>query len=294
MLVSGPLGPSKPGWHLAISLEDDALFDAAAERKAQVYWWIAGAVIAGMAILGTLLARAFGQQTRLARLKTDLVTTVSHELKTPLTGMRAVVDTLLETEHLEETTTREYLRLLSRENARLSALIENFLTFSRLERNKVAFRFSPSRPDQLVDAAVTAMGERGHAPACRIETLVAPDLPLMNADREAITTALLNLLDNAWKYTGDEKRICLRADARNGSVLFAVEDNGVGIPAHALRRVFQRFYQVDQRLAREVGGCGLGLSIVQAIAKAHSGAVRVASEPGRGSVFTLEIPAVSA
>jgi signal transduction histidine kinase len=105
-------------------------------------------------------------------------------------------------------------------------------------------------------------------------------------------TALLNLLDNAWKYSGDVKHIVLRTKARNGNVCFAVEDNGIGLTPRESKRVFRRFYQTDQGLSRSVGGCGLGLNIVQSIVEAHHGSVRVESEPGRGSTFTIEIPAV--
>jgi len=206
--------------------------------------------------------------------------------------MRAIVDTLLDTERFDEKTTREYLELLATENARLSRLIENFLTFSRLERNKFKFEFARIRPQQVVEGAVAALGERGHAPGCTFESHVAADLPSIHGDADALVTALLNLLDNAWKYSGDEKRIVLRTEARNGNVCFAVEDNGIGLSPSECRRVFDRFYQTDQRLARAAGGCGLGLSIVQSIVEAHHGSVRVKSEPGRGSTFTIEIPAV--
>jgi signal transduction histidine kinase len=230
---------------------------------------------------------------QLARLKNDLVATVSHELKTPLTAMRALVDTLLDAERFDEETTREYLKLLATENARLSRLIDNFLTFSRLERNKYTFEFTRVRPQQVVEGAVAALGERAQAPGCTLESHVAANLPLIRGDTDALVTALLNLLDNAWKYTGDEKRIVLRTEARNGSVCFAVEDNGIGLTPRESKRVFRRFYQTDQGLSRSAGGCGLGLSIVQSIVEAHHGSVRVQSEPGRGSTFTIEIPVVA-
>jgi two-component system sensor histidine kinase SenX3 len=120
---------------------------------------------------------------------------------------------------------------------------------------------------------------------------VAPDLPPLLADVDALGTALLNLLDNALKYTPQEKRILVRACREtDGFIAFAVEDNGIGIPARDHRRVFRRFYRVDQRLTRETSGVGLGLSIVELVVRAHHGTVSVRSETGAGSTFTLRLP----
>jgi signal transduction histidine kinase len=110
------------------------------------------------------------------------------------------------------------------------------------------------------------------------------------ADAAALTTAVLNLLDNAYKYSGQQKLVTLRAYADDGQVCFEVADNGIGLSARAARKVFRRFYQVDQRLSREGGGVGLGLSIVKYIVTAHGGTVRVTSRPGQGSTFTIAIP----
>jgi signal transduction histidine kinase len=106
-----------------------------------------------------------------------------------------------------------------------------------------------------------------------------------------MVTVLVNLLDNAWKYSGDEKKVSLTADAQNGCVVFAVRDNGIGLSPSDAKRVFQRFYQVHQHLSPTRGGCGLGLSIVQFIVSAHRGTVRVESELGRGSTFIVTLPA---
>jgi signal transduction histidine kinase len=208
-------------------------------------------------------------------------------LKTPLTAMRALVDTLLDAEKPDEKTTREYLQLIAAENTRLSRLIENFLTFSRLERNKFTLDFTRIAPSEVVASAVAAIGERRHG----IKADVPSSLPAILGDSGALVTALLNLLDNAWKYSGEEKQIVVRTGQHNGSVRFTVEDHGIGLTPSECRRVFNRFYQTDQRLSRSVGGCGLGLSIVQSIVAAHRGTVQVASEPGRGSTFAIEIPA---
>jgi signal transduction histidine kinase len=290
-LLTQWLGPRLAGWGLSLSVDDRKLFDTTADKRVAAYLWTGGLFIAAMSLLAFFVARGFGRQVQLARLKNDLVATVSHELKTPLTAMRALVETLLDAEKFDEKTTREYLQLLATENARLSRLIENFLTFSRLERNKFAFVFAEVRPEAVAEGAIAAMRERLHVPGCHFENSAAPDLPPIVGDADALVTALLNLLDNAWKYSGDDKRIALRSSARNGSVCFAVEDRGIGLSPRDRRRVFERFYQADQRLARDVSGCGLGLSIVQSIVEAHHGTVQVTSEPGCGSTFTIEIPA---
>ena len=123
-----------------------------------------------------------------------------------------------------------------------------------------------------------------------MEADVAADLPDITADADALITVVLNLLDNAYKYTGDDKHIVLRAYAENGNVCIAVTDNGVGISRSAAKKIFQRFYQVDCRLSRNTGGCGLGLSIVKFIVKAHGGVIEVASRPNVGSTFKVKLP----
>jgi signal transduction histidine kinase len=216
---------------------------------------------------------------------------VTHELKTPLSSMRLLVETLLNSPTLEEKTAREYLQLIAHENLRLSHLIDNFLAFSRIERDKYSFDFRPVPAREILDNAAGAVRERFNVAGCQFATKVAADLPPVLVDSGAMVTALVNLLDNAWKYSGDEKEILLTAEARNGDVIFAVKDNGIGLPAAEKDRIFKRFYQVDPKLSRTGSGCGLGLSIVQFIVTAHHGAITVESEPGKGSTFTIMLPA---
>jgi len=280
-----PAGSRLPGWQISLLPAADQAVDELARRQTASYVWIGMLAIAVVAITALVAGGAVRRQWQAARLKTDLAAAVSHELRTPLASMRLLVDTLLDDEAPDATKTREYLELIARENARLSRLIENFLTFSRLERNRQKFDFRATQPERVVRGAIEAVQSR-----FPVEVDLAPGLPPVRADEDALTTVLLNLLDNACKYTPGEKHIVLKAFPRNGHVVFAVRDNGIGIAPRERKKIFRRFYQVDQRLARESGGCGLGLSIVEFIVRAHGGTVQVESEPGRGSTFSVELP----
>jgi len=293
-LVSLPAGSSMSGWRLGLSLHGQRSFDAVAEQRIASYVWIGVAVFAAVFVLAALALRLVRRQMALTQLRNDLVANVTHELKTPLSSMRLLVDTLLNSQPFHEQTAREYLQLIAQENLRLSRLIDNFLTFSRMERNKYAFGFKEVPATAIIEGATTAVRERLGAPGCRFETHIAPDLPSVVADADAMVTALVNLLDNAYKYSGEEKQITLSAGAENGSVFFAVKDNGIGLSPRDTKRIFKRFFQVDQRLSRSSSGCGLGLSIVEFIVTAHHGKVRVESQPGRGSTFTISLPRATA
>jgi signal transduction histidine kinase len=282
-----------PGWLISFSLADAKALDHLARQRTLVYFWAGYLVIAAIALTGIIVGQSFRRQARLARLKTDLVAAVSHELKTPLASMRVLVDSLLEDAEFDPRKTREYLQLIAGENTRLTRLIENFLTFSRIERNRQHFAFTETKPSDVVQAAVAAVRERLEAAECQLQIDVTPELPSLHADQDALVTVLLNLLDNAFKYTREDKRISIHAYREEGHVVFAVEDNGIGIPAREHKRIFHRFYQVDRRLARETGGCGLGLTIVDFIVRAHGGIVRVRSEAGAGSAFQVLLPCAS-
>ena len=290
VFYSLPAGKYLPNWQLTLSWPDAGPTDAVAHRRIVMYLWTCIVVIAAISVLAGLMAQVFRNQIRHARLKNDLVATVSHELKTPLSSIRLLVDTLLDDRSFDENKTREYLQLIARENMRLSRLIDNFLTFSRMERNKRAFQFTETSPRAIINTAVEAVHERFEQPGCRLEVDVAAELPHITADIDALVTVVLNLLDNAYKYSGDQKHIVLRAYPENGKVCIAVTDNGIGLSRAAAKKIFERFYQVDRRLSRNTGGCGLGLSIVKFIVAAHGGTIDVVSRPNIGSTFTVKLP----
>jgi len=283
-------GPALPGWLIAFSLVDTKAMESAAGSRLAAYLWVGYLVIAALTFIGILLGHSFRRQFRLAQLKNDLVATVSHELRTPLASMRLLVESLQDDKDLDPIKTREYLDLIAGGNRRLSRLVENFLTFSRIEHNREPFVFSPTSPRNVVESALLAMRERLPSPGCCLEVDVRPDLPLIYADGDALVTALLNLLDNAFKYTPADPRISLRVYAEESWVVFCVEDNGIGITAREQKRIFRRFYRVDRRLAQETSGCGLGLSIVDSIVRAHGGSVSISSQRDSGSIFRILLP----
>jgi len=291
--ATSAVGPCFPGWTIQLFFKGGDVFERAASDQIAVYTWTGLLFIVLILASGGVAARSIGRQVRLNKLKNDFIATVTHELKTPLASMRVLVDTLLEGNYRDQNQVTEYLQLVSRENERLSRLIDNFLTFSRMERNKQAFRMRQVSPVSIAHAAAQAVKTklgRGH---CCFETDIPDQLPDIKADHDAMVTVLVNLLDNAYKYSYDEKRIKLSVTGDNISICFSVSDNGLGIPRRALKKIFQRFYQVDRSLSRRAEGCGLGLSIAKFIVDAHQGAIAVESKPGQGSTFTVTIPTVS-
>ena len=288
--VATDLGETLPSWNLALILDEPDPFKSASSRNIAMYLWTGILMTVVIATVAVLIAGYLRRQIRLTRLKNDLIATVSHELKTPLASMRLLVDTLLEGRYQDTQQTLEYLQIISRENARLSNLIEEFLTFSRMERNKTQFDMKPLQADEFVQPAVEALRDRLHASNCQFTLDVASDLPSIRGDRDALTTVLVNLLDNALKYSNEDRKIQLRGFSRNGQLRLEVEDNGIGFSRSTAKKIFDRFYQADRSLSRSAGGCGLGLSIVRFIVTAHGGEITARSRPGSGSTFTVLLP----
>jgi two-component system sensor histidine kinase SenX3 len=278
-----------PGWQLSFVAMDTDVRQAALARRRAI---TVSAGLTGLALIvfiGIAAGQSIRRHLRLAALKTDLVAAASHELRTPVASIGVLVDGLRADHQLDPRKTREYLDMIASETSRLRRLIDSFLTFAQLDRGRQQFTLAPIQPSLLVERAVDAMRDRLPAD-CRLDLDIALGLPLVSADAEAMDTALVNLLENALKYTTDDKRIGVRAFADGGFVRFDVTDNGIGISAGEQRRIFRRFYRVDQRLSRETAGVGLGLSIVELIMRAHGGSVTVQSTPGAGSTFTLRVP----
>ncbi len=278
-----------PGWLIELYFKDADVFENAANKQTAIYTWTGALVVLLIMASGAIAAQVISRQIKLNRLKNDFIATVTHELKTPLASMRVLVDTLLEGNYNDQQQAKEYLQLISKENLRLSRLIDNFLSFSRMERNKQAFDIVPTNPVEIAKAAAEAVQTKFNHKSCKFTVTIDDDLLSIMADKDAIVTVLVNLLDNAYKYSYDNKQIELKVFAQESEVCFSVRDNGIGMTNRQVKKVFDRFYQADSSLSRQAEGTGLGLSIVKFIIDAHKGQVEAESKLSKGSTFTVKL-----
>jgi two-component system, OmpR family, phosphate regulon sensor histidine kinase PhoR len=243
--------------------------------------------VAGTAATLAVLYR----EAQVAKLQTDFVNKVSHDLRTPLTSIRMFVETLQLGRIQDPVRQAEALEIISEETARLSALINRLLDWARMESGRRTYQLRREPVEPIVDAALDAFGSQLLLQPAEVTRTVAPGLPVVLADRTALTEALLNLLNNAHKYTGPEKKIAVTASREGPSVFISVADNGPGIAPREQKRIFDKFYRGRDPLERSIEGTGLGLSMVKHIVVGHGGKVSVASELGHGARFTIRLPA---
>jgi signal transduction histidine kinase len=244
------------------------------------------AIVSGV----VLTSRAVYRESKLSRLKSDFVSHVSHELRTPLTSIRMFVETLrLGRVHSPEEQA-ELLGLLDKETERLSGLVGRLLDWARIETGRKVYRKVPLPAAEVARDAVAVFDRQHLAGDGELAVEIDDTLPEVAADRDALELVLLNLLINAHKYTGENKRILLRARAGEGAVVFEVEDNGPGIPKAERKRIFEQFYRMDDLLSRKTEGTGLGLAIAKRVVEDHGGRIQVTGEPGKGSRFSVSLP----
>jgi two-component system phosphate regulon sensor histidine kinase PhoR len=226
---------------------------------------------------------------RLEQVRTEFIANVSHELRTPLTAMQGYLETLLAGALEEPEHARKFLEIVFRHTERLGRLVNDLTDLSNIELGKVALRLEPVRVDEVMDSVLAIIRPRAESGQVALAVDLPRELPAVRADRDRLAQILINLVDNAVKYTPAGGRAMVSARAAPGTVEIAVTDTGVGIPPADLPRITERFYRVDRARSRELGGTGLGLAIVKHLVIAHGGELRIESEPGRGTTvrFTL-------
>jgi signal transduction histidine kinase len=251
---------------------------------------ILGALSLLMAVGMFFTYRNVSRELALAKLKSDFVSNVSHELRTPLALIRLYAETLELGRIGSPAKQHEYHEIIRKESERLSGLINNILDFSRIEAGRKEYNFRETDVADLVRSTLESYRYEIEQNGFQFEQKIDDNLPRLRVDREAIARSLLNLVNNAVKYSATEKylRVCLYRS--NGSVNLEVVDHGIGIPASEQPKIFEKFYRVGDPLVHNTKGSGLGLSLVRHIVRAHNGDVKVESAPGKGSKFVITLP----
>jgi two-component system phosphate regulon sensor histidine kinase PhoR len=246
---------------------------------------LSGAMITGVILVWVFVRR----EANVSRLQSDFVSKVSHELRTPLTSIRLFTETLALRNNDEEQT-RQCIEALERESRRLQELIDRLLDWGRMESGRREYHMVDTDLRSIVQSAVEAFETMRIRRDVELDVAFPPETSMIHGDRGALSDALLNLLTNASKYGGHPCHVQVRCAESAKAVYVSVSDNGIGIPQVEHKRIFQKFYRVDDRLSRQQEGSGLGLAIVQHVMKAHGGRVELSSRPNQGSTFSLVLP----
>ncbi|HEY7654098.1 MAG TPA: ATP-binding protein [Methylomirabilota bacterium] len=228
---------------------------------------------------------------QLERVRTEFVANVSHELRTPLTAIQGYLETLLSGALEERENARRFLEIVLRHSERLGRLLNDLTDLSNIELGKVTLRREAVRVAEVVASVLAIIGPRAARTRVAVTAGIPADLPAVSADRDRLAQVLINLVDNAVKYTPEGGSVTVTArEMGDGMVEVAVADTGIGIPPADLPRITERFYRVDKARSRELGGTGLGLAIVKHLVVAHGGELRIESEPERGTTVRFTLP----
>jgi two-component system phosphate regulon sensor histidine kinase PhoR len=279
-----------PGYHVLIKMKNESLIDEFVRRRSWIYG-IAFTLLLGGMLLGILLIlRDISREEHLAQLRADFISNVTHELKTPLTSIQLFTESMVLKRIKSEENKREYLHIILKETESLKRMINNILDFSRKGRGRREYHFEEVNISALVHTAINDLEywlvEKNFKLLKEIEGNV-----IATADPSALKQAIINLLNNAIKFSVNRKEIAVRLKIEHKHILIQVEDRGIGIPNDQKDLIFQPFYRVGQEHAEDISGTGLGLSVVKEIMDAHHGDIMVDSRLNEGSCFTIRINA---
>jgi len=277
------------GWYLRIAEGNDTAEKKVRDKQLVDSLLLGGAVAIILLGLG-LLAIAIRRERRSNELKSDFISNVSHELKTPLAIISMFGEMLANNKTKSPEQATEYAEIIWRESVRLGRLIDNVLDFAKIERGMGVYEFAESDIVEVVERAIDLATRRLQTANMALEAHIGEDIPLVQLDANAFTLAVLNLVDNAIKYAGDGKKIELSLRREGERVVLAIKDFGPGIPLEEQVRIFERFYRAKEMRLKPIRGSGIGLALVQHIARAHGGDITVDSTPGNGATFQLWLP----
>lgn len=226
---------------------------------------------------------------RVEQMRKDFVANVSHELKTPITSIRGFTETLLDGAMDEEKLRKQFLDIILKESTRIQALVQDLLELSRLEKEEMQLSQKIIKVDDWIPNILTLMEQQANKKSIAFHADIEKGLSIYG-DPDRLQQVVLNLLYNAFNYTAEGGEISLHIQNQQNNIALLVQDNGIGIPAEAKQRIFERFYRVDRARSRNTGGTGLGLAIVKHIVEAHHGTIELESQLNKGSTFIVKLP----
>jgi signal transduction histidine kinase len=291
--VATEIGEALPHWEVAAYLVNPARLTQLAHTTKLTLGLLIATLVLAIGIGGWLIVADLNRQLALARQKTDFVSNVSHELKTPLTSIRMFSELLAEQRVADPAKQTSYLQIITAETARLTRLINNVLDFSRMERGEKKYSFRDA--DLVCIVRETVETYRPHLENCGfVLECILPDSVLpVRADTDAIAQVIVNLVSNAEKYSNSEKKIVIEASRRDGPLPCAevkILDRGPGVPRGCEQKIFEKFYRAHDSLSSGIQGSGLGLTLARQIARAHDGDVVYEPRADGGSCFALRLP----
>jgi len=255
-----------------------------------IFFWTILALIFILFFGSGLIIRTIIHEVNLLNLKSEFIASVSHEFKTPLTSMGGIIERLLDDEVKDPDKAQEYYRILSHDSERLKRLVKNVLDFTKIEEGKREYKLASIDIVELVRREVENFKKENKSDSFKVGIEIDDNIPPVFADEEAMSQALRNILDNAAKFSGQEKKINVQIVRKENSVEIAVRDRGIGIPDNEQKRIFEKFYRGKQASSVSPTGTGLGLTLVKHIMDSHGGDVIVKSQPGEGSCVSLILP----
>lgn len=293
--VAAEVGQILPRWEVAAYIIDPEALNAAARTVLITLSLIIIVLVAAVAAGSLLIMRSVNYEMQIASRKTDFVSNVSHELKTPLTSIRMFSELLENSESFDAERTQKYSSVISKESARLTRLINRLLDFSRLDRGEMKLTFENVDLGDLVRETVDNYRHQIEAEGLEVEVDILPDVPvIVDADRDALSQVLLNLLTNAEKYAASGREVNVRLERpHEGKVALLVQDRGPGISKLHQRRIFEKFYRADESISSGIEGSGIGLALCHQIVEKHEGQISYSRRDGGGSCFAIELPVSS-
>lgn len=278
-----------PPWRIQIFRSKTGSLGVIDIRKSFYFWTIITLIL--VLIFGSaLIVRTVSHEMEVLKIKSDFVSSVSHEFKTPLTSIKALVERLQEGKVKDPGKMYHYFSVISQDAEKLTRLVKNILDFSKIEEGKKEYEFVETDVAHLVSQQVKAFQKEEIQKDIKIQTHIDTDIPLLSLDKDALSQALNNLLDNALKFSPAGKEISVRVRKEPENVFIEIKDIGIGIPQEEMDKIFDKFYQGRSALKQSVKGTGLGLTLVKHTVEAHGGRISVKSKVGQGSTFSLMFP----